>query len=81
MARHPRHAARALRRPLQRSVQQTIYNIATAILEALPARCWRCRSTLPNKHHNLVDLVAFGLENPGEVFIATQDPFGLITGR
>jgi urate oxidase len=61
------------------SVQQTIYNICTAVLEARP-EVLEMTIELPNKHHNLVDLSPFGLENPGEVFIATQDPFGLITG-
>jgi urate oxidase len=61
------------------SVQQTIYLMATAILDAVP-EVLEVTIELPNKHHNLVDLSVFGLENPNEVFIATQDPFGLITG-
>lgn len=61
------------------SVQQTIYNICTAILEARP-EVHEVTIKLPNKHHNLVDLEVFGLDNPGEVFIATQDPFGHILG-
>ncbi len=61
------------------SVQQTIYNICTAILEGFP-EITEVSMTLPNKHHNLVDLSPFGLDNPGVVFIATQDPFGLING-
>jgi urate oxidase len=32
----------------------------------------------PNKHHNLVDLSPFGLDNPGEVFVAADRPYGLI---
>ena len=32
----------------------------------------------PNKHHHLVDLAPFGLENDGEVFIAADRPYGLI---
>ncbi len=32
----------------------------------------------PNKHHFLVDLEPFGLDNPGEVFIAADRPYGLI---
>ena len=32
----------------------------------------------PNKHHFLVDLSPFGLENPGEVFVAADRPYGLI---
>jgi urate oxidase len=34
--------------------------------------------TAPNKHHFLVDLEPFGLDNPGEVFIAADRPYGLI---
>jgi urate oxidase len=34
--------------------------------------------TLPNRHHLLVDLSPFGLENDNESFVATQEPFGLI---
>src|ERR1044072_4321019 len=32
----------------------------------------------PNKHHFLVDLQPFGLDNPGEVFIAADRPYGQI---
>ena len=34
--------------------------------------------TMPNRHHLLVDLTPFGLDNPNEVFVATGQPFGLI---
>jgi urate oxidase len=34
--------------------------------------------TLPNRHHLLVDLKPFGLDNPNEIFVATDQPFGLI---
>ena len=47
--------------------------------------CWRRYDEIaeisfaaPNKHHFLVDLAPFGLENPGEVFIAADRPYGLI---
>jgi urate oxidase len=36
------------------------------------------RMSAPNKHHYLVDLSPFGLENPGEVFNAGDRPYGLI---
>ncbi len=36
------------------------------------------RLSLPNKHHFLVDLAPFGLDNPGEVFYAADRPYGLI---
>jgi len=35
---------------------------------------------LPNKHHLPVDLTPYGLRNAGEVFVATDRPFGLIEG-
>jgi urate oxidase len=35
---------------------------------------------MPNKHRHLVDLKPFGIENRNEVFVATDEPFGLITG-
>ena len=38
------------------------------------------RFSAPNKHHFLVDLAPFGLENNGEVFIAADRPYGLIEG-
>ena len=34
--------------------------------------------SLPNRHHLLVDLTPFGLDNPNEIFVATDQPFGLI---
>jgi urate oxidase len=38
------------------------------------------RLALPNKHHYLVDLSPFDLENDNEVFIAGDRPYGLIEG-
>src|SRR5216684_4758150 len=38
------------------------------------------RLTLPNKHHFVVDLSPFGLENDSEVFYAADRPYGLIEG-
>jgi len=38
------------------------------------------RLSLPNKHHFLVDLAPFGLDNPGAVFFAADRPYGLIEG-
>ena len=36
------------------------------------------RLSLPNKHFNLVDLTPFGMDNPAEVFLPTDEPHGLI---
>jgi urate oxidase len=38
------------------------------------------RLRLPNRHHLLVDLEPFGLDNPGEVFHVDDRPYGLIEG-
>ena len=48
-----------------------------AVLEPTP-RSPRSSSPMPNKHHFLVDLSPFGLENPNEVFFAADRPYGLI---
>jgi len=62
---------------ISRSVQHTLYAMGDAALRA-------CRDvaditlTLPNRHHLLVDLTPFGLDNPNDVFVATDQPYGLI---
>jgi urate oxidase len=62
-----------------RSLQQTLYAMGEAVLAARPEIC-EVRLSLPNKHHFLVDLGPFGLDNPGEVFYAADRPYGLIEG-
>ena len=62
-----------------RSLQQTLYAMGEAVLAACPEAC-EVRLSLPNKHHFLVDLAPFGLDNPGEVFFAADRPYGLIEG-
>jgi urate oxidase len=59
------------------SVQASIWIMATAMLDADPAIDW-VRMILPNLHHWPVDLGPFGLEQRGEVFVATSEPHGLI---
>lgn len=60
-----------------RSVQQTLYAMGEAALAACPDAV-DITLTLPNRHHVLVDLKPFGLDNPNEIFVATDEPFGLI---
>jgi urate oxidase len=60
-----------------RSVQHTLYAMAEAALAAC-AEITEITLTMPNRHHLLVDLEPFGLDNPNEVFVATDQPFGLI---
>jgi urate oxidase len=61
------------------SLQQTLYAMGEAVLAARPEVC-EVRLSLPNKHHFLVDLGPFGLDNRGEVFFAADRPYGLIEG-
>jgi len=60
-----------------RALQETLYAMGTAVLEARPEVA-EISFVAPNKHHHLVDLAPFGLDNPGEVFIAADRPYGLI---
>jgi urate oxidase len=62
-----------------RSLQQTLYAMGQAVLAARPEVC-EVRFSLPNKHHFLVDLGPFGLDNPGAVFYVADRPYGLIEG-
>lgn len=61
------------------SLQQTLLSMGTRVLEERPEIA-EIRLALPNKHHYLVDLSPFGLENDNEVFIAGDRPYGLIEG-
>jgi urate oxidase len=59
------------------SVQHTLYAMGEAAL-AGHSGLSRIRLTMPNKHHLLADLSPFGLTNENEVFVATEEPHGLI---
>jgi urate oxidase len=61
------------------SLQQMLYALGSALLSALPEIC-EARLALPNKHHFIVDLAPFGLENDREVYHADDRPYGLIEG-
>lgn len=60
-----------------RSVQHTAYAMGEAVLERCP-EVDAIAFSLPNKHHLLVDLAPFALDNPNEIFVATDEPYGLI---
>ena len=62
------------------SVQQTLYAMGEAALAAC-AGVTEIQLSLPNRHHLLVDLKPFGLDNPNEIFVATDQPYGLIEAR
>jgi urate oxidase len=61
------------------SLQQMLYAIGTALVETVPSAC-EARLSLPNKHHYLVDLAPYGLDNDREVYLAGDRPYGLIEG-
>jgi urate oxidase len=59
------------------SVQFTLHRMGEAVLEAHP-EVDRIHLSLPNRHHLPFDVSRFGIEDRGEVFHATTEPFGLI---
>jgi urate oxidase len=59
------------------ALQQTLWHMGKAVLEAYPDIA-EIRLSAPNKHHFIVDLAPFEMENPGEVFFAADRPYGLI---
>ncbi len=60
-----------------RALQETLWAMGRAVLERQPGVA-EISFVAPNKHHHLVDLAPFGIENDGEVFIAADRPYGLI---
>ena len=61
------------------ALQQTLYAMGEAVLERGPDVA-EVRLSMPNKHHILQDLSAFGLDNPDVVYHADDRPYGLIEG-
>jgi urate oxidase len=61
------------------SLQQTLHVMGQAVLDRVP-KIVEVRLSLPNRHHFLVDLAPFGLDNPGEVYFPADRPYGLIEG-
>jgi urate oxidase len=61
------------------SVQVTLFEMGEAALKAVP-EISRVHLVMPNKHCLLIDLAPLGLENRNELFVPTDEPFGLIEG-
>ena len=59
------------------ALQQTLWHMGKAVLQEHPEIA-EIQFSAPNKHHFVVDLTPFGLDNPGEVFVAADRPYGLI---
>jgi urate oxidase len=74
-----RHLVAAFADTHSRSLQQTLFAMGQRVLRHRPELA-EVRLSLPNKHHFLVDLSPFELDNPGEVYFAADRPYGLIEG-
>ena len=61
------------------ALQQTQWEMGKAVIEVCPEIA-EVKFAMPNKHHFLVDLAPFELDNPNEVFYAADRPYGLIEG-
>ncbi|MDQ2661529.1 MAG: urate oxidase, partial [Actinomycetota bacterium] len=59
------------------ALQTTLFDMGSRVLEVHPEIA-EIRFSMPNKHHFVVDLSPFGLDNPNEVFFAADRPYGLI---
>ncbi|MBP5870765.1 urate oxidase [Streptomyces scabiei] len=74
------HLLRAFAETYSLSLQQTLYRMGSRIIEHRD-EIDEVRFSLPNKHHFLVDLKPFGLDNAtedGAVYVAADRPYGLI---
>lgn len=60
-----------------RSVQHTLYAMGAAVLGAF-TQVDEIRLSMPNKHCMLADLAPLGMDNPNEVFVPVDEPYGLI---
>ncbi|WP_263383350.1 factor-independent urate hydroxylase [Granulicella arctica] len=63
-----------------KSVQETLYAMAEDALGAV-SDVDEIELAMPNKHCLLVDLSRFGLDNPNEIFVPTDEPHGYIEAR
>lgn len=59
------------------SVQHTLHAMGHAVLDTIPDVA-DIHIVMPNRHHLPIDLSRFGLENRNEIFVATEEPYGLI---
>jgi urate oxidase len=59
------------------SVQHTLYAMGQAVLDSVEA-VTAIRLVMPNKHHIPFDLSRLGLPNRNEIFVPTDEPYGLI---
>ncbi len=65
---------------MSESVQHTLYAMASAALNSSDALS-EVHLIMPNKHRILADLTKFGLDNPNQIFVRTDEPSGYIEAR
>lgn len=61
------------------SVQHTLYAMGEDVLNTFK-EVKEITLKMPNKHHIPANLEPFGIDNKNEIFIATDEPYGYITG-
>ena len=61
------------------SVQHTLYAMGENVLKEIK-EVKNISFVMPNKHHILFNLEQFGMDNNNEIFIATDEPYGMIRG-
>ena len=61
------------------SLQHTLYAMGRSVVQTCD-EVEEISLSMPNRHHLLVDLAPYDLVNPGEIFVATDEPFGVIEG-
>ena len=59
------------------SLQHTLHAMGESVLNNFE-NVREIHLSLPNKHFNLVDLAPLGMDNPGSVYLPTDEPHGLI---
>ena len=59
------------------SVQHTLYAMGQVVLDTIDLVS-SISLEMPNRHHLPVDLTRFGMPNRNEIFVATEEPHGLI---
>jgi urate oxidase len=59
------------------SVQVTLFQMGEAALRIAP-EISSVTLAMPNKHYLLANLAPFGLDNPNEIFVPTDEPHGQI---
>lgn len=61
------------------SVQHTLYDMGKQVLDGVE-QVQKIDLDMPNKHNLLVNLAPFNLTNDNEIFVVTDEPYGVIKG-